>query len=211
VTSAVTSAAALFGGIEVGGLKGRAIDTALRMVEARGVEGFGLRDLAGELKTGQASLYYHFACKDELLAEVAAEGFRKLNAYFTGAIARPEGGTPLHACGNAYITFVREHLRLYKLMYTKRLLAESAVARDAEQGAFETFARGVAPPAHSEDALTDDALALWAFGRGLAALSVSHGDAAGLPSRDMSRRLVRGLESLLGRRIRQRADGGDSS
>ena len=56
-------------------LRARALDAAMALVVARGPDGINLRDIAAELNTGAASLYYHFKNKDALLAEVAAEGF----------------------------------------------------------------------------------------------------------------------------------------
>lgn len=77
--------------IRVGGLRGRAVDAALIRVEALGAESLNLRDLARDLETGPASLYYHFANKDALMAELAAEGFRRLRAAFEAALRDPRG------------------------------------------------------------------------------------------------------------------------
>ncbi|MEU5693147.1 TetR/AcrR family transcriptional regulator [Actinosynnema sp. NPDC020468] len=43
------------------------VDAALKLLRAEGVEGLSMRRVAGELGTGQASLYAHVANKDELL------------------------------------------------------------------------------------------------------------------------------------------------
>ncbi len=188
--------------IRVGGLRGRAIDVALKMVEARGAEAINLRDLAGELGTGPASLYYHFANKDALMAELAVEGFGRLRAAFAAALADPRGRSPLHACGDAYLRFARTQPRLYRVMYAERLLTTYPVARDAEAAAFATFAAGISPGEASDATLADRAMALWAFGRGVAALSLSAADGDGPPSRELSRQIVRGLESLMGQSLR---------
>jgi AcrR family transcriptional regulator len=191
--------------IAVGGLRGRAIDAALKMVEARGAEAVNLRDLAGDLKTGPASLYYHFANKDALMAELAIEGFRRLRADFVAALANLRGRTPLHACGDAYLRFARLHPRLYRVMYAERLLTGHPVVREAEAAAFQTFAAGLSPDEPSSAALDDRAMALWAFGRGIAALTLSAADGDGPPPRELSRQIVRGLESLMGQALRGQA------
>ncbi|MEV6655216.1 TetR/AcrR family transcriptional regulator [Streptomyces sp. NPDC051219] len=49
---------------------GRIIDTALKLVDEVGVQALTLRMLADALESGTATLYRHFAGKDELLAHV---------------------------------------------------------------------------------------------------------------------------------------------
>lgn len=193
--------------IRVGGLRGRAIDAALRMVEARGVEGVNLRDLARELGTGPASLYYHFANKDALMAELAVEGFHRLCAVFQAALHDPQGRSPLHACGEGYLRFAREHPRLYRLMYAEGLLAGHPDIREAEAAAFRIFALGVSVSEPSDETLADRTVALWAFGRGVAAITLATGEDASPSARDLARQMVRGLESLMGRSIRERPAG----
>jgi AcrR family transcriptional regulator len=188
--------------IAVGGLRARAIDAALSMVEARGPEGANLRDLARALGTGPASLYYHFANKDALMAELAVEGFRRLSAAFEAAFRDPQGRNLLHAGGDAYLRFAREHPRLYRLMHAERLLAGHEIVRDAEAAAFRTFAVGISAGEESDDTLADRAMALWAFGRGLASVTLATGDGMSPPARELARQMVRGLESLMGRSIR---------
>ncbi len=197
-------AASRLDAIRVGGLRGRAIDAALKMVEARGADDVNLRDLAGDLGTGAASLYYHFANKEALMAELAVEGFRRLRSAFAAALADPRGRSPLHACGDAYLKFARTQPRLYRVMYAERILTSHAVARQAEAAAFATFAEGISPGEASDSILADRAVALWAFGRGIAALTLSAADGDGPSPRELSRQIVRGLESLMGQSIRRR-------
>ncbi len=189
--------------IRVGGLRGRAIDVALKMVETRGAEDINLRELAADLGTGQASLYYHFANKDALMAELAVEGFRRLRTAFAAALADRRDRSPLHACGDAYLKFARTHPRLYRVMYAERILTNHPVARRAEVAAFAMFAEGISPGEASDSDLADRAMALWAFGRGTAALTLSALDGDDPPPRELSRQIVRGLESLMGQSIRR--------
>lgn len=186
------------------GLKGRAIDTAMTMVEASGIDAVNVRDLAAELGTGAASLYYHFKSKDALLAELSVEGFRLLQMSFAEALRHLDGRTPLHACGKAYLRFARGRPRLYRLMYEDRLLSTYPIAREAEAAAFQTFAEGISQGEADPAVVADRALALWAFGRGIAALSTSSIEVDSPASRLLARRIVRSLEDLIGAPI-----GGD--
>jgi AcrR family transcriptional regulator len=43
------------------------VDTAMRILDAEGLDALSMRRVALELRTGPASLYAHVACKDELL------------------------------------------------------------------------------------------------------------------------------------------------
>ena len=54
----------------------RILDTAERLVQRRGYNGFSYADIAAELKITTASLHYHFAGKAALGTALEAEGFR---------------------------------------------------------------------------------------------------------------------------------------
>ena len=187
----------------INGLRGRAIDVALRLIEIQGPEAVNVREIAAELETGPASLYYHFASKDALLAELAAAGFRLLEAALISALKddRDRGG--LHACGEGYLHFLRDHPMLYKVMYTERLLTQHRVARLAEQRAFETFARALVAVSPESAFGPDAAMALWALGRGIGALTMAAGGPTDPPARELAEQIVRGLEAIMGRPVRQ--------
>jgi AcrR family transcriptional regulator len=188
--------------LRVGSLKGKALDAAMRLVELHGVERLNLRDLAAVLGTGPASLYYHFKNKDALLAELAAEGFRQLNRAFLKVQADPGDRPALYGCCATYLHFMRERSALYQLMFDERVLTRQAVARAAEQEAFQTFARA---PAGRGDGSSDVACTLWALGRGTAALCMAAGEPNEAPARDVAQRVVRGLEVMLGYSVRWHA------
>jgi AcrR family transcriptional regulator len=182
-------------------LKTRALDVAIEMVARRGPDHVNLRDIAETIGTGVSSLYYYFKSKDALLAEVAAEGFRRLEAGVAAARNSGVSTDPIRTCGGAYLRFIREQPMLYKMMYSERILTGFEVARDAEQRAFATFAAGIADGAASQ-ATEDSALALWAFGRGVASLTMAQEAREPGSGRPLAIRLVGGLEVLIGRRIR---------
>jgi AcrR family transcriptional regulator len=197
--------------IRVNTLRGRAIDEAMAMVEARGIDALNLRDLAAQLGTGAASLYYHFRNKDALLAELAAEGFRQLQSSFAVALEHLDTRSPLQACGRAYLRFAGKRPGLYRVMYSDRLLSTHAVAREAEKSAFRTFAQGISHDQSNPAVLADRALVLWAFGRGIAALSASSVEVDIAGSRTLDRRIVRGLESLIGTSVGRNRAGHDQA
>lgn len=166
--------------VSVQTLKTRALDVATELVAARGPDRVNVRDIAEMMGTGASSLYYYFKSKDALLAEVAAEGFRQLEATVLASCEAGRGLDPIRTCGRAYLQFIRERPMLYKVMYSERILAGFEVARMAERQAFATFALSLAEGAPTPDS-DDAALALWGFGRGVAALAMAaEFDAGGL-------------------------------
>lgn len=181
-------------------LKTRALEVAFELVASRGPDGVNVRDIAELLHTGPSSLYHYFKSKDALLAEVAAEGFRRLELKVKAALTERPGATIL-ACGGAYLRFIRENQMLYRVMYAEHILAGYDVAQAAEHRARDTFVACIATGTASGET-EEGALALWAFGRGVAALAIA--SEAGEPGsgRDLMRRLVGGLEALMGRQIR---------
>lgn len=187
--------------LKVDSLKARALDVATELIASRGADGVNVRDIAEFLNTGPSSLYYYFKSKDALLAEVAAQGFRRLEVKVAASLNDGRGWAPIRACGAAYFGFMRDNPMLYKMMYSERLLAQFEVVREAERAASETFARLIATGIDGADA-EDGALALWAFGRGVAALAIASETNEAGSGRELTRRLVHGLEVLMGRRIR---------
>jgi AcrR family transcriptional regulator len=183
--------------------KARAVDVAGELIAAKGPDGVNLRDIAAALNTGPASLYYHFKNKDALLAEVAAAGFRRLEAGVLSAYDDGTNRSAIRSCGGAYLQFMREHPMLYKLMYSERILAGHAAVRQAEQQAFATFARLIATQEGDEDGLRNSALALWALGRGIAALSIAADEAEPGSGRTLAVQAVSGLEVLMRRSVRE--------
>lgn len=182
----------------IGNLRQRALGVAQRMLEAQGEAGTSLRPIAAELGTGVGSLYYHFANKDALLAELAVDGFRELGRWMAMAAAAPRGRTTFNACGHAYLGFTRHRPALYALMYNERMLAAHDCVRRAEAEAFEIFWRSLEASGIPQPDANDVALAFWALSRGVASISCRFGGASSGGAREMVIRVMHGLEALTG-------------
>jgi AcrR family transcriptional regulator len=63
------------------------LDQAARLFRAQGFQGTSVRDIVRAVDMLPGSLYYHFATKEDLLAEVYAEGVRRISARVRAAIA----------------------------------------------------------------------------------------------------------------------------
>jgi len=69
------------------------LDTAERLVQVRGYNGFSYADIAAELQITKASLHYHFATKadlgEALISRYSARFFPALAEVDTGGVAAP--------------------------------------------------------------------------------------------------------------------------
>lgn len=62
------------------GTRQRILDVAARLFMERGYAGTSVRDIAAELGIANPSLFYHFRSKEELLVELLAEPFERVQA-----------------------------------------------------------------------------------------------------------------------------------
>ncbi|HEY3800916.1 MAG TPA: TetR/AcrR family transcriptional regulator [Caulobacteraceae bacterium] len=183
--------------VAIGNLRQRALRAAQALLEANGEAATSLRAIAAELGTGVGSLYYHFANKDALLAELAINGFAELSRWMEMAANAPPGGrTRFNAAGHAYLGFTRHRPALYALMYNERILAGHDGVRRAEADAFEIYRRSLEGHGIGETEIADVALAFWALGRGMAAISCTRGQPG--VAKDIAWRAMRGLQALAG-------------
>ena len=87
----------------------RILDSAERLVQIRGFNGFSYADVASELKVTKASLHYHFPGKAEL-GEALVERYAARFADALSAIDRRGGDAPakLEAYANIYADVLRD-------------------------------------------------------------------------------------------------------
>lgn len=175
-----------------GTLRRRALEAARRLVDKGGADALQLRLIAAEVGSGVASLYYHFANKDALLAAVAVEGWRELAQAIERSMASGRFQRRIDAASAALLTFIRRRPHLYALMQIEPNLP----VREAEQRAFEVFQSSLlgddrAPP----DRVEDIARVFWVLGRGIA-LSVHMQEDMDSAER-LEQAVLRGLAFLL--------------
>jgi AcrR family transcriptional regulator len=148
-----------------------------------GYEGFSLRQVAEQAGYSATTIYLYFKDKDELLFEVALEGFDRFGQALQEAYG--EAAAPLErlgAIGRAYVAFGLEYPLHYGLMFMQRgefmqklhpgeqkPLIESAgfrVLSDAVGEALEAGALGPAEPVAV-------ATLLWSGVHGVVSLAIS--------------------------------------
>jgi len=149
-----------------GHLRPALIAAARGLLEERGSEAVGLREAARRVGVSPTATYRHFRDKDDLLASVAAEGFRE----FSAALAQAgRVGQPLSAMGAAYVDFALARPGMFRLMFSPLIAKREAYPelREAADEAFAVLRRGVESRAPQGEGVEAAALAAWSLVHGL--------------------------------------------
>lgn len=105
------------------------------LLEEKGIRGFTLRECARRAGVSHAAPAYHFASIDDLLAELAVQGFNELAAAMTAEVSRADASTShLVAQGVGYMAFAAGNPALFQLMFSREAnrLETPALAAAAE-------------------------------------------------------------------------------
>ena len=162
-----------------GDLRRALTDTALTMVTEDGAWNFTLREVARRAGVSHAAPYNHFADKAELLAEVAAVGFRGLRGRMDAAARRARSTRQaMLGIATAYVRFGVEHPAHYRLMFGPELAAKERypVLQEASDATFGVLTgaleRGQAAGDLRRGPVRDQALAAWSLVHGLTTLLI---------------------------------------
>ena len=144
---------------------------ARAILDESGPEAVGLRETARRVGVSATAAYRHFSSKEDLLASVAAEGFRELVAAMEAAVSGPD---PLIGLGLAYVEFALQKRGLFRLMFGPILVERSKYPslNEAVSAAFEyvqRIATGVEGRSEEDSAA---AMAAWGLVHGLSALFI---------------------------------------
>lgn len=142
-----------------GDLRAALVQAAEEILEEQGLAALSIREAARRAGVSHNAPYRHFPDRDSLLAELAAEGFRRL-----GAELAAHGGREM---GEAYVRFALAHPERFRLMFGARL--KHPVLQEAAQRTYGALVsafrkdRAVADPEKA-------AAAAWSLVHGLAQL-----------------------------------------
>lgn len=187
----------------VGNVRGQLLAAARDILHESGRSGLSLRAIADRAGVAPGTVYYHYADKAALLAGLAVDGFRQLAETMRAAYETAGPGEGLRTTGAAYLTFLREKPELYELMYEARDAGRREDVAAAEAEAF-AVSRGAImadfADQHAPEVADKIAEAIWAWGRGIAAVALSRGEPGCGPEDEAVVSAVRGLEALIFRR-----------
>ena len=131
----------------------------------------GLREVARRAGVSATAAYRHFADKEDLLASVAAEGFRELAAAMeTGALE----SDPLRAVGLAYVDFALQKRGLFRLMFGPVLVqrAKYPELNEAARAVFSVVQRVAVGADENPREDNSGGMAAWGLVHGLSALFI---------------------------------------
>jgi len=160
----------------VGNLAPQLLDAARRLLDEEGPGKLSLRAVSERVGVSPTAAYHHFTSRGELLAHLAAQGFRELSQVLSDD--RIGGGQLLQVC-LAYLRFARGNPAIYQLMFgaefvSGETLPALAEARDEAFGRLERIiADELALPRDASE-VRAAALASWSYIHGLASLMI-HG------------------------------------
>jgi AcrR family transcriptional regulator len=105
-----------------GDLRNALVVAGLEVLSEQGAEALNLREVARKAGVSHAAPYRHFADKDALIAAIATDGFRKLEAQLRKSSDSRKRATAsrLVALGQAYVQFALSHVDHFRVMFTLR-------------------------------------------------------------------------------------------
>src|SRR5690554_3847961 len=123
-------------GYHHGNLRQALVDATLVLIDEKGPQGFTLAEAAKRAGVSAAAPYRHFAGREEVIAEVALQGYELFADLLEFAYAggRPSPLAAFEAVGRAYLAFARKHPGHYIAMFESGVVpgdtAELAQAAD---------------------------------------------------------------------------------
>ena len=144
---------------------------ARAILDEAGAEGVGLRETARRVGVSATAAYRHFDSKEDLLASVAAEGFRELSAAMKAAGG---GDDPLIGVSLAYVEFALQKRGLFRLMFGPLLVERGKypVLNEAVDEAFGYLQQAVTGAEGTPKNDSPATMAAWGLVHGLSSLFI---------------------------------------
>lgn len=148
-------------GYHHGNLKQALVEATLSLIEEKGPTGFTLAEAARVAGVSAAAPYRHFKGREDLIAEVARQGYVLFAEQMENAFDRgnPNPMAAFESVGRAYLSFARDNAGYYIAMfesgvsvagnYELNMVANRAMAvqTQAAEKLFEHMPVGQRPPA----------------------------------------------------------------
>lgn len=110
-------------GYHHGNLRQALVEATLALIEKKGPQGFTLSEAAKAADVTPAAVYRHFAGREDLIAEVARQGYEIFAALMDFAYdnGKPSALAAFEATGRAYLAFARKYPGHYQAMFESGL------------------------------------------------------------------------------------------
>lgn len=128
-----------------GNLRQALVEATVRLVEDSGPQGFTLAEAARLAGVSAAAPYRHFAGREELLEEVARQGFDEFADRLAAAFdeGRPRPLTAFLRMGQEYLAFAAERRGFYIAMFESGIsIAGNSALQQASERARGVLVRG---------------------------------------------------------------------
>ncbi|MBR9805359.1 TetR/AcrR family transcriptional regulator [bacterium] len=128
-----------------GDLKMSLLNEATKIIRSEGEAALSMRRLASQLGVSRTAAYHHFADRDELLAAVAAEGFRRFDdsQCMQTVIDVPLTRDVLDLFARRYLEFADQNRQHYDLMFGSKIWKAGVVPAFLKEQAYASFKRYV--------------------------------------------------------------------
>jgi AcrR family transcriptional regulator len=144
---------------------------ARAILDEAGQDAIGLREASRRVGVSATAAYRHFTNKEDLLASVAAEGFRELAAAMETSAT---GSDPLGGVSLAYVEFALQKRGLFRLMFGPILL-QRAKYPELDEAARAVFGLLQRVAVSADDGPHQDnsaGMAAWGLVHGLSSLFI---------------------------------------
>jgi AcrR family transcriptional regulator len=165
-------------------LREQILAVARRIIRDDGFAALTMRKIAEAIEYSPATIYLHFAGRDEIALALVRDGFAKLVAHMAPALREDDPLQRIDAIGRAYLDFAQREPETYRLIFMEDerfaspiMLALKASDDDTGDAAFgllldtvrELIDRGIYRPLNPRAV----AALLWSSLHGIAALKLS--------------------------------------
>jgi len=154
-------------------LRARLLEVASRSVSTGGEQSTTVRSVASAAGTSPSAVYALFGSRDDLLAEVSAEGFRRFAAHLDAAPRTDDPVADLRALGAAYRNFALADPHFYRAMFDRALRPGDDAPPPVRQPTFVVLRDAVARVLGTTgDGAEPAAVGLWGMVHGLVSLEL---------------------------------------
>jgi AcrR family transcriptional regulator len=98
-------------------LREQILAAATRIIADDGFDALTMRKIADAIEYSPATIYLHFASRDDIALELVRDGFAKLVRSMAPAAAEPDPLQRIYAIGRAYLAFAERDPQTYRLIF----------------------------------------------------------------------------------------------
>ncbi|WP_277212760.1 TetR/AcrR family transcriptional regulator [Isoptericola croceus] len=156
-------------------LRTRLLEVASEAVATGGESAVTVRTVAAAAGTSASAVYALFGSRDDLVAAVSAEGFRRFAAHLAAVPPTEDALADLRALGLAYRTSALADPHFYRVMFDRAVRPSAAAPPALEQPTFRVLRDAVARlmPGAPDERVEAAAVGLWGLVHGLVSLEIA--------------------------------------